>query len=127
MEIRYVQEWMKRMYYERDRARGLYATFAWLVEEVCRRLGGVARAGGLARVCKLEEAFREFTEYFESAVGSPPWGAQRTWARRLLRGDSFSIIAPTGVGKTTFGLVAALYLACSRGEKSYLVFPTTTL
>ncbi len=97
------------------------------VEEVCRRLGGAARAGRLARICELEEAFREFTEYFESAVGSPPWGAQRTWARRLLRGDSFSIIAPTGVGKTTFGLVAALYLACRRGEKSYLVFPTTTL
>lgn len=34
MEIRCVQEWMKRMYYERDKARGLYATFAWLVEEV---------------------------------------------------------------------------------------------
>lgn len=25
---------MRKMFYERDRERGLYATFAWLVEEV---------------------------------------------------------------------------------------------
>jgi len=34
VEIRCVQEWMKKMYYERDKARGLYATFTWLVEEI---------------------------------------------------------------------------------------------
>ena len=34
MRVRCVQEEMKRMFYERDRERGLYATFTWLVEEV---------------------------------------------------------------------------------------------
>ncbi len=34
MDIRCVQEEMKRMFYERDRERGLFATFTWLVEEV---------------------------------------------------------------------------------------------
>jgi len=59
-------------------------------------------------------------------VGSPAWGAQRTWARRLVRGDSFSIIAPTGVGKTTFGVAASLYMGCRR-SRSIIILPTTTL
>ena len=34
MEVRCVQQFMKLEFYERDRRRGLYATFTWLVEEV---------------------------------------------------------------------------------------------
>ncbi len=34
MEISCVQEKMRELFYDRDRERGLYATFAWLVEEV---------------------------------------------------------------------------------------------
>lgn len=34
MQIKRAQELIRRAYYERDKARGLYATFAWLVEEV---------------------------------------------------------------------------------------------
>ena len=34
MEVSGVQEKMREMFYDRDRERGLYATFAWLVEEV---------------------------------------------------------------------------------------------
>ena len=34
MQLREAQELIRRAYYERDKARGLYATFAWLVEEV---------------------------------------------------------------------------------------------
>lgn len=75
----------------------------------------------------LEREASGILEFFEKAIGSPPWGAQRTWAKRLARGDSFSIIAPTGVGKTTFGAVASLYYACVKGLKSYIVLPTTTL
>ena len=97
-------------------------------EEALEALRRAGRLGeGLARLAELEGEARGLLSFFEEAVGSPAWGAQRTWARRLVRGDSFSIIAPTGVGKTTFGLAAALYLACRRGERSYLVFPTTTL
>ena len=70
---------------------------------------------------------KKFEVFFEKAVGSMPWGAQRTWARRLARGDSFSIIAPTGVGKTTFGLVYSVFLACRRHGKSYVILPTTPL
>jgi len=34
VELECLQEAMRRAYLERDRARGLYATFTWLVEEV---------------------------------------------------------------------------------------------
>jgi len=34
VELRCLQEAMRRAFYDRDRARGLYATFTWLVEEV---------------------------------------------------------------------------------------------
>lgn len=34
MEIKEAQELIRRLYLERDRARGLFATFTWLVEEI---------------------------------------------------------------------------------------------
>ncbi|MEM1623441.1 MAG: MazG nucleotide pyrophosphohydrolase domain-containing protein [Sulfolobales archaeon] len=34
MTIKEVQKMMRSMFYERDRSRGVYATFTWLVEEV---------------------------------------------------------------------------------------------
>ena len=34
MKLSCLQEEMKRLYYERDARRGVFATFAWLVEEV---------------------------------------------------------------------------------------------
>lgn len=75
----------------------------------------------------LEGEARRLAWFFEKTLGYPPWGAQRTWIKRFVRGDSFTIIAPTGVGKTTFGIIVSLYLACVRGEKSYVIVPTTTL
>ncbi|BFH72756.1 MazG nucleotide pyrophosphohydrolase domain-containing protein [Sulfurisphaera javensis] len=34
MEVKYIQEKLKELYFEKDSERGLYATFTWLVEEV---------------------------------------------------------------------------------------------
>ncbi|WP_048078756.1 MazG nucleotide pyrophosphohydrolase domain-containing protein [Desulfurococcus mucosus] len=34
MDIREAQEHIKRLYYERDSARGVFATFTWFTEEV---------------------------------------------------------------------------------------------
>ncbi len=75
----------------------------------------------------LENEAEDLARFFEKTLGYPPWGAQRTWIKRFIRGDSFTIIAPTGVGKTTFGIIAALYLACVKGTRSYIIVPTTTL
>ena len=68
----------------------------------------------------------DFRKFFKKATGLKIWSAQRTWAKRFFIGKSFSIVAPTGIGKTSFGMVLALYLA-KEGEKTYILVPTTAL
>lgn len=68
----------------------------------------------------------EFLEFFEKCIGSEARAIQRMWARRILRNESFALTAPTGVGKTSFGIVMALFLAL-KGKSSYLIFPTSAL
>lgn len=72
---------------------------------------------------------REVEDFFRKATGFTFWSAQRTWVKRLLKGGrSFSIIAPTGMGKSTFGgAVMAVWHATRGGKKSYIVVPTTPL
>ncbi len=91
--------------------------------ELLKKEGSLKKLEQLYKVNKL---VGEFEKFFEKAVGGPPWSAQRTWARRVLLGRSFSIIAPTGVGKTVFGLVMSLFIA-SKKRKAYIVLPTTPL
>ncbi len=54
------------------------------------------------------------------------WSLQETWARRILLGRSFPIIAPTGVGKTVLGQVFSLFYA-KNGKRSYILVPTSLL
>ena len=78
------------------------------------------------RLAEFHEEVAGFVDFFERALGCPPWSAQRTWARRALAGKSFAIIAPTGSGKTAFGSILALYMA-SKGRRSYILLPTSLL
>jgi reverse gyrase len=70
--------------------------------------------------------FSDFSMFFERAVGQRMWSLQETWARRILLKRNFSIVAPTGVGKTVLGTVMALYFAVD-GKKSYIIVPTALL
>jgi reverse gyrase len=90
---------------------------------------GLRKPGRITEMLAEEKAVLDFEEFFRRVTnGYSMWSAQRTWARRLLRGESFSIIAPTGTGKTVFSLIAGLYMARkSSSRKIYLVFPTTPL
>ncbi|MEM4717340.1 MAG: reverse gyrase [Desulfurococcaceae archaeon] len=85
----------------------------------------------LRDMIREEDELEKIENFFKDATrGLKMWSAQRTWARRLIRGESFSIIAPTGTGKTVFSIIAALYKVISSREnqrKVYLVFPTTPL
>ncbi|RKY30413.1 MAG: reverse gyrase [Candidatus Omnitrophota bacterium] len=74
----------------------------------------------------LDSLLDEFKDFFEKSVGYPPRGIQVLWARRLLRKESFTAVAPTGIGKTTFGIIASIFLA-KKGKKSYLIMPTSLL
>jgi reverse gyrase len=75
---------------------------------------------------KLSEIYEEFEEFFKAKFGKSPRAIQRMWARRVLNGYSFAAIAPTGIGKTSFGIIMAMFLA-SKGKKSYLIVPTTLI
>ena len=77
-------------------------------------------------IYKLEKKLREIEELFEKATGFNFWSAQKTWVKRLIKNKSFSIIAPTGMGKSVFGSFMALYYA-KKKKKSYIVLPTTPL
>ncbi|MEM2240094.1 MAG: reverse gyrase [Candidatus Bathyarchaeia archaeon] len=75
----------------------------------------------------INEQLNKFTSFFEKATSSQPWAAQRVWARRIFSGRSFALIAPTGMGKTVFGSIMALFLAGEKGWKSYILVPTALL
>lgn len=76
-------------------------------------------------VVKSEEL--EFYEFFKKATrGLSPWGAQKSWLKRLLRDENTTLIAPTGTGKTTLLIVYALY-AAKKGRRVLYVAPTKPL
>lgn len=82
------------------------------------------------RLFKFEEIYNlrkeaeKFSKFFYEALNSDPWSLQISWFKRLLRKESFSIIAPTGTGKSTFIILASLYL---ENKKIGIILPTTLL
>ena len=98
-------------------------TFKEIVLEVGRTL---KEKGSYKEIYRIIKGLEDFEAFFEERTGFKLWSAQRMWAKRLLLGRSFSIVAPTGVGKSLFGLMWALYLS-KQGKKSYIILPTSTL
>jgi len=94
--------------------------------ELASRVKNVRKGSVLEKMVSIESFVSELEDLFRRCVGSNFWSIQRMWAYRLAQKQSFAMIAPTGVGKTTFGLVAALYYAM-KGRKTYIVVPTTVL
>ncbi|MCX8170785.1 MAG: reverse gyrase, partial [Candidatus Bathyarchaeota archaeon] len=82
--------------------------------------------GEYAKVLEIDFELKKFSEFFSALIGSRPWALQEVWAKRVLMGRSFSIVAPTGIGKTHFGLIMALFLA-KKGKRSYIIVPTSLL
>ncbi|RLG47811.1 MAG: reverse gyrase, partial [Thermoproteota archaeon] len=76
---------------------------------------------------KIEEMASELYSLFRDCVGSDPWQIQRVWGKRVVMRQSFAALAPTGVGKTAFGLVAALYHPLKGWGKSIVIVPTVLL
>ncbi len=76
---------------------------------------------------RVEDSVNKFSELFRRCIGRDPWSLQKMWAKRVITGSSFALIAPTGVGKTTFGSVMAIFLALERNWKSVIIVPTIPL
>ncbi len=70
----------------------------------------------------LEEYEKYFYEHTKKYLRS----IQRLWAKKIIHGRSFSIEAPTGSGKTLFGISMAAFLS-TKNKKSYIIVPTTSL
>lgn len=70
---------------------------------------------------KLNKIVHEDIDKIFEPFGFKPWGAQRLWARRFLKGESFAMLAPTGSGKTTTTIALALL------KKSLILLPNSTL
>ena len=81
---------------------------------------------GYKDLINLEKEAIKFEKFFKNVTGYRPWSAQVAWAKRVLAGRSFVALAPTGVGKSLFGIVMSLYLSC-KGKRSYIILPTTLL
>lgn len=73
------------------------------------------------------ELLEEINTLFKKLTNNDMWSIQKSWALRALKGYSFAITAPTGVGKTVFGVVFSYYLAKKYGKKCYLIMPTSVL
>ena len=80
-----------------------------------------------SRIWKVKSLLEEYERFFEACIGSRPWSIQRTWARRVLLRESFAMLAPTGVGKTAFGLVTSLFHHHANWGRSYVIVPTVLL
>jgi reverse gyrase len=66
---------------------------------------------------------KEIYKYFKNLIGNEPWALQKLWLRRLKEGLSFSMTAPTGMGKTTTLLVYSLY----KNKDTLFIVPTRSL
>jgi reverse gyrase len=76
----------------------------------------------LYRVLEREVEF--FKRFFKQCTDYEMWSLQEYWSKRLLSGESFALIAPTGVGKSTLLATYALYKALIYGSKVYVITPT---
>ena len=86
----------------------------------------LGKAKGLVNIFLLEDELKEFEEFFHSLTGKKFWSIQKAWARRILARESFALIAPTGVGKTTLLQTYAIFRAVKGAEVLYIV-PTREL
>lgn len=72
----------------------------------------------------LIKEVENFENFFTAVTGFKPLPLQVYWIKRLLFGDSFALIAPTGIGKSTLLAIYALYRAYFYGNKVYIITPT---
>ncbi|RUM89561.1 MAG: reverse gyrase, partial [Thermovibrio sp.] len=89
--------------------------------EICQILNGNLKE--FSELCKLDEFVEDYTKFFREKTGFSPWSLQIMWAKRVALKKSFTMIAPTGVGKTTWSIVTSAYL----NGKVYFLVPTRLL
>ena len=74
------------------------------------------------KFCLCLKRVKDFENFFSSKIGYKLNALQKSWTVRFFLGESFILNAPTGIGKTTFGLLSAAFV-----KNSYILFPTKLL
>ena len=77
--------------------------------EVCFELEKKNSLKKLKKFCQLQKRFEAFREFFKKTLKAEPGNLQESWMKRILFKESFAIVAPTGIGKTTFGIITSLF------------------
>ncbi|WP_297887298.1 reverse gyrase [Sulfurihydrogenibium sp.] len=90
--------------------------------DVCQYI----KKGELRNLCDIEEKLTQWQKHFENYIHSSPWSLQNTWAKRVFLKHSFVLLAPTGIGKTSFGISMASFLI-KEGKRCYILLPTKLL
>ena len=90
-----------------------------ILEDICE----IKNKKGIKEFCELKSFISNYREFFKNATGFSPYSLQLAWAKRFFLKRSFSILAPTGIGKTTFGIITSLF---NKG-KTLFILPTTLL
>ncbi|WP_457567780.1 reverse gyrase [Desulfurobacterium sp.] len=93
------------------------------LDEICSLLKKSGKINNFKKVCDVNAFSFKFASFFKEKTGFRPWSLQLTWTKRVAMGRSFSLIAPTGIGKTTWGIMVAAFL----DGRSYIVVPTRIL
>ncbi len=97
------------------------------VSDVAEALRKTGKLKDFKIIAEIEDLSKKFNEFFTRATGFKPWALQEVWARRVFLKENFTIVAPTGVGKTVFCIVMALFLVKNRGSRCYLMLPSSML
>lgn len=87
---------------------------------------GASPLQGFKAFCELWKELELFSNFSFNEYGIRLSDLQLHWLKRFLLGESFSLLSPTGSGKTTFGILLSSWLA-KKNKKSYLLFPTSSL
>ena len=74
-------------------------------------------------MCRLEGLVSRYAAFFRQRLNLEPFRLTLYWARKFFGGQSFALTAPTGYGKTTFGITLAGF---TPGKVCYIV-PTRLL
>lgn len=93
------------------------------LEEICVNLRSDNNLKLLDRFCETLEKVDYFSKVFEKVLKNKPSSLQINWAKRFYLGESFAIVAPTGTGKSSFGLILSLLVS----GKVLIVLPTKLL
>ena len=96
------------------------------IDDIYEELNKTSKLQGYEDIKNLNDHYKNYKKFFKKLILADPWSIQRSWFKRVIKNKSFTAIAPTGVGKTTFGIITSLYLSLQK-KKSLIILPNTSL